>query len=439
MITVEKAINIFYKHEPESILRRLYKSDAFHGFLIVSNDIRIGGEIKFIDDNGDIDSIIPSKVQDIDWQVVYSRDIVFAYAREWVDDSMDRRDRDGGIALFDDGSLYQITYMEGFDYAAYRFICEDRSMLNKVLEWMSLNKNEIDALPDYVEGKAEANHYNKVNFAFQSKKVEIFAMDQFDLYQRFLTDFLDIVRKYVPDIELFNNWDKRGGVTIGFDLSDCCCYRGNRPCLERKRYGKAVWQAEKNAYLSVRGERTDFVQSVVSQLEDYALCYLVDYPYICLKEKKNIADNLGLELPFVLERPLGNTIFEYSWEGTMLPKAGGILLYDDGRIYSLSGNIHIKTSGEGSVKEYDLKYELISENKELTDNVQQFITENWNDITKLPQDVKCLNAHDFAFTRYKYLDFKCGGYAIEVAEEGKILLKYERKIRKIFKIYDLKF
>lgn len=101
------------------------------------------------------------------------------------------------------------------------------------------------------------------------------------------------------------------------------------------------------------------------------------------------------------------------------------------------GHHNVRTLGNNPMITAEKAIEIFYERE--PDGVQQIITENWNDITKLPQDVKCLNAHDFAFTRYKYLDFKCGGYAIEVAEEGEFLLKYERKIRKIFKKYGLKF
>ena len=210
MISVEKAIEIYLEYYPQSIVWRVYKSSALQGYIIYGNHITIDDCSDLINFDGLLVHTRIRETKKLDAELVYEKKIIFAFARQWRDLSKERKDCFGGITLCDDGCLYQITYMEGFDYASYIFLQHDYALLNEVVSWLNANKAEIESMPDCIDkdltdGENESSYY-ELNYMFFNKKIDVYKPNSFEIGNRYLRSFLTIVQKYFPEINSFKNW-----------------------------------------------------------------------------------------------------------------------------------------------------------------------------------------------------------------------------------------
>lgn len=209
MISVEEAVKKFYEHLPKGMLWRLYKSNKLEGYLIHSNYVTINGCCHLIGFDGSFVSKHHRLIKEVnDYELVYSRKLIFAFAKQWRDYSQKTLDGEGGIALCDDGSLYQINYMESFDVGEYKFLTKERILANEIAQWLKSKKLEIDSMPEYIENNENDSDkaYFKCSYFLLGKEVEIFKPKSFELGEKYLAMFLDKARKYYPDVDKFVNW-----------------------------------------------------------------------------------------------------------------------------------------------------------------------------------------------------------------------------------------
>lgn len=210
MISVEKAVEIYLEYHPQSIVWSVYKSYALQGYIIYGNHITIDDCADLINFDGLLVHTRIREIKKLDAELVYEKRLIFAFAKQWRDLSKEHKDCFGGIALCDDGSLYQITYMEGFDYASYVFLQQDYALLKETISWLNTNKAEIESMPDCIDkdltdGENESSYY-ELNYMFFDKKIDAYKPYSFEIGNRYLRTFLNIVQKYFPEINSFKNW-----------------------------------------------------------------------------------------------------------------------------------------------------------------------------------------------------------------------------------------
>ena len=202
MIPVKEAVEKFYEYLPDAILWGLYKSEALNAYLIHSNYVTIDDCFHAIGFDGSFVNVPSRFLKSVDLKKVYSKKIVFAFAKQWKN-FLQRQDCTGGIALCDDGSLYRINYMEGFDTANYVFLGLEKTLLDEVRRWLKLKKEEVKSLPKCVENDdaiSEKFFYEK-DYCICGKEVQIFKSDYFEMERQFLTPFLSIARKYFANLD----------------------------------------------------------------------------------------------------------------------------------------------------------------------------------------------------------------------------------------------
>ena len=210
MISVEKAVELYLEYRPQSIVWRVYKSCTLQSYIVCSNHITIDNCFDLINFDGLLVHTRIREIKKLDAELVYEKRLIFAFAKQWRDLSKEHKDCFGGIALCDDGSLYQITYMEGFDYASYIFLQHDYALLNEVVSWLNANKAEIESMPDCIDkdltdDESESSYY-ELNYMFFDKKIDVYKPYSFEIGNRYLRTFLNIVQKYFPEINSFKNW-----------------------------------------------------------------------------------------------------------------------------------------------------------------------------------------------------------------------------------------
>lgn len=217
------------------------------------------------------------------------------------------------------------------------------------------------------------------------------------------------------------------------DLDDCVYYGGAHGDKLWGRYAKRVYQVEKEIFSSGCIERVDFVRQVLKKLGSDGRRYLLDFVYLNFFEKYSIAKSFGFDLPFSIEKPNGNTVYEHSWSGTWIPRSSGFLLFEDGRLYEFDG----KNEMIAAQDPYRLKYELVKNDQNLSLEVKRFIIKNQSKIDNLPSKADCKKIYDASNIHYKFLDKCCDGYAIDLAENGKEVVKWANKVESIFKKYGI--
>ena len=217
------------------------------------------------------------------------------------------------------------------------------------------------------------------------------------------------------------------------NLDDCVYYGGAHGNKLWGRYAKRVYQVEKEIFLSGCIERVDFVWQVIKKIGSDGRRYLLDFDYLNFFEKYSIAKSFGFDLPFSIEKPNGKTVYEYSWSGTWIPRSGGFLLFEDGRLYEFDG----KNEMIAAQDPYRLKYELVKNDQNLSLEVKRFIIKNQSEIDNLPSKADYKNIYDASNIHYKFLDKCCDGYAIDLAENGKEVVKWANKVESIIKKYGI--
>ena len=212
MISVEKAIEIYIEYYPQSIVWRVYKSSTLQGYIIYGNHITIDDCSDLVNFDGLLVHTCIRETKKLDAELVYEKKIIFAFARQWRDLSKENKDCFGGIALCDDGCLYQITCMEGFDYASYVFLQQDRALLKEVVSWLNENKAEIESMPDCIENdlyddeSGSLSSFCELNYMFFDKKIDVYKPGGFEIGNRYLITFLGVAQKNFPEIESSINW-----------------------------------------------------------------------------------------------------------------------------------------------------------------------------------------------------------------------------------------
>lgn len=209
MISVEEAVKKFYEYLPKGMLWRLYKSKKLGGYLIHSNYVTINDCCHFIDFGGSFCSKHHRMIEEInDFELVYSKKLIFAFAKEWSDCMQGKNDGVGGIALCDDGYLYQINYMEDFESGEYNFLAKEKTLADEVYRWLTSKKEEIDSMPESIEGdyKFLNDAYFECKYFLLGKEICVFGLQSFEKGEMYLKMFLSITRKYFPDIDKFKNW-----------------------------------------------------------------------------------------------------------------------------------------------------------------------------------------------------------------------------------------
>lgn len=123
-------------------------------------------------------------------------------------------------------------------------------------------------------------------------------------------------------------------------------------------------------------------------------------------------------MDWIFQIPKGTTVFEYINVGGYCCTTSGYLLYSDGRVYSI----------HGARPEDGCQYVLEGVHKELLEQVEAYIRENWAAIQKLPEETSHVGCCDGYFQTCKFLSKRCQGYMMFLSEDGKEVLSYAKKI-----------
>jgi len=216
------------------------------------------------------------------------------------------------------------------------------------------------------------------------------------------------------------------------ERSDFCLYYNyEEECPYRDNYKGRAWIAEKFASERANASASDFLSFVAAHISKWdpfgfapnVAKYIAEFEWCSIEEKKELAQEYGLDEELLFQKPKGRTVFEYIDEGGFPCSTRGCLLYFDGRVYSVYENNPV------NVRAY--VYEGV--HKTLLDQVKAFIRENWEAIQKLPKETTFAACCDGSFQYYKFLSKRSHGYMMELTEDGKEVLSFAKKIESIFR------
>ena len=215
------------------------------------------------------------------------------------------------------------------------------------------------------------------------------------------------------------------------NLEYCRYYHGEQNDLYVDSFKGRAWMAEQLASERASESAVDFLSFVaahISKWEPYG-CepdvarYIAFFEHCSLKEKLEVAREIGLHEVFLTEKPKGQTVFEEFWAGTYKSTYGGLFLYYDGRIAVKIGNRYPD----------DVSYYLlIARDKYVADAVKKLIKDNWAAISALPKKGDCFEFFDGSYNYYKFLTKRCGGYMYEESEDGKAVKPFYNQILNVF-------
>ena len=215
----------------------------------------------------------------------------------------------------------------------------------------------------------------------------------------------------------------------------CLYYHNEEDCPYRENYRGRAWIAEKFASERANASAIEFLSFVAAHISKWypygfassVAKYIGEFSWCSIEEKKELAQEYGLDEELLFEKPKGRTVFEFIDEGGYAYITRGYLLYFDGRVYSVYG---------GNPK-YGCLYVYEGTRTTLIDQVKAFIRENWEAIQKLPKETTFAHCCDGSFQYYKFLSKRSHGYMMEFTEDGKEVLSFADRIEHLIHSNDI--